>query len=206
MNKFTLGIVAGIGSLAVAIPILAQVSSAASTSSIADMMKTRPPLTQEAVQAMVQHDTDFLTNIDAVVQEAKKVIQAHKDALTAAATLSDETQRQAAIQKAQEDMRAAIQAALTAHPEWKSAMMPMAFGGHKMGHGPKGMKHDPAALAEKLGMTAEELKTALEGGKTIQDLATEKGITLPAPPAWGMRGHMMNGAQTPSDTTAPITQ
>ena len=36
-------------------------------------------------------------------------------------------------------------------------------------------------LTEKLGMTEAELKTALEGGKTIQEIATEKGVELPEP-------------------------
>ncbi len=182
-NKFTLGVIAGMSSLAIAIPVLAQVSSAASgTMSFGG--KTRPVPTQENVQKMIENDDAFLTNVDTVVSSAKSIVTAHKSALTAAAAISDDTERGTAVQKANEDERTAFEAVMKANPNFK-----MPFGGHggpggmMRGHGP-----DMAELATKLGMTDVELKAALDSGKTIEQLATEKGITLPARPMMGMHG------------------
>ena len=51
------------------------------------------------------------------------------------------------------------------------------------GHGPHG-RHGPLGTAEldaaakALGMTSDEVKSALESGKTLEDLATEKGVDI----------------------------
>jgi len=45
-------------------------------------------------------------------------------------------------------------------------------------------------MAEKLGMTEDELRTALDSGKTMQEIATKKGITLPTRPM-GDKGNGM---------------
>jgi uncharacterized protein YidB (DUF937 family) len=45
------------------------------------------------------------------------------------------------------------------------------------GHGPMGTAELDAA-AKALGMTSDEVKSALESGKTLEDLATEKGVDI----------------------------
>jgi hypothetical protein len=47
-----------------------------------------------------------------------------------------------------------------------------------------------AELAEKLGMTEDELKEAMKDGEDLRALAEEKGVGFPFPPAGGWRGHM----------------
>ncbi len=178
LSKFTLGAMAGIATVALAVPFLAQISSAASTGTAAK----RPVPTQQQVTDMAAKDAAFLSNIDALVTVEKSAVQAHQTALTAAAAITDDTQRAAAVKAANDAERAAIQAAHTANPNLKSAMMP--FGGGRGGPGGPGMMGrgpNQADLASKLGMTETELKAALDSGKTVQELATEKGVTLPAP-------------------------
>ncbi len=191
LKPFTLGAVAGVTSLVLAVPIIAQVSLAATSSAMDGVTamagkRTRPAPTQQDVTDMAARAGSFLANIDAFVTVQKSVTQSLQSALTAAASITDDAQRQAAVQKAHEDMRAAIEAAVTAHPDLKLAMMPLGHKGPghqgKMGRGP-----NPGMLAEKLGMTVDELKAALESGKTIEQIATEKGITLPARPMKGGR-------------------
>lgn len=53
------------------------------------------------------------------------------------------------------------------------------------GHGMFKMKmhgrgHGPDMLLEKLGMTEEEFTAAIDSGKTIEEIAAEKGVELPA--------------------------
>ena len=50
------------------------------------------------------------------------------------------------------------------------------FGGMHREGGRHGFSH--AVIAEALGMTEDELHTAMQGGKTVADLATEKGVSL----------------------------
>lgn len=59
----------------------------------------------------------------------------------------------------------------------------------------QGRTGDPnlSRMAERLGMTQAELQTALDSGKTFQDIAREKDITLPSGPG----GRFGNG---PSST------
>jgi polyhydroxyalkanoate synthesis regulator phasin len=51
--------------------------------------------------------------------------------------------------------------------------------GDEMGMGMRGGERD-GALAEALGMTQDELHTAIQGGQTIEEIATEKGVDLQA--------------------------
>jgi hypothetical protein len=199
MNKsstFTIGAVAGIVTLTLAVPLLVQIAGAAGTSSSSpsplsswrSMMQHRIP-TQQEVQAMADRDSAFLKNIDTLVTVEKTAKQAHLTALTAAAAIADDTQREAAVKKANEDERAAIQAAIAANSDLKG-MMPFGpdFGG-KGGPGMMGGRGENLSdLATKLGMSEADLKTALDGGKTIQEIAKEKGVTLPAPSMMGGRG------------------
>lgn len=136
MHKFTLGAIAGITTIGLAIPALAQVSSAAtSADTIAKHSFVRPIPTQEQVQEMVTRDDAFLQSIDAFVTVQKSATQVHRDALIAAAAITDDTARQEAVEKANTDKRAAMEAFITEHPELKPPMM---RGGRGHGFGMKG--------------------------------------------------------------------
>ncbi len=193
-KSFTLGAIAGITSFAIAIPILAQVSSAANTSSASssdNAFYERGMHRQPDLQTMIDRDTAFLANVDAMIASLKTATQTRLNALNAAKALTDEAAQRDAVKKANDDFHSAMQASMTAHPEWKGAMPfggPMGPGKHMGMMGRHSRGPGPDALAEKLGMTADELKAALDSGKTIQDIAKEKGIDLPAPPMWKMRG------------------
>lgn len=204
-NKFTLGVIAGMSSLSLAVPVLAQVAgaqmadeAAVQTSSAPDaggnafFKKFRAPdLTQAGVQSMIDHDTAFLANIDAAIAVQKSAIQARVSALTAAASITDDTQRQDAVKAAQDAFRASIEAAITAHPDLKAALR---FDGPEFRkHGGPG--HGGFDLAAKLGMTGDELKAELDAGKTIEDIAAEKGVTLPARPERGGMKAQSSSAQ-----------
>jgi hypothetical protein len=147
---------------------------------------------------MATRDSLLLKNIDSMVTVLKSATQAHLTALNAAATITDDTQREAAVKKAHEDMRATMEAAIAANPELKG-LMP--FGG---GHGGM-MGHGKGDLAAKLGMTEAELKAAIDGGKTIEQIATEKGITLPARPMGKHVGWMHKDNDTETNDDAPAT-
>lgn len=198
-NKFTLGVVAGMSSLALAVPLFAQITSAQSAATIttptatstSSTMFKHTPLTQQQVTDLAAKDGLFLSNIDAMVTVQKSAVATHQSALTAAAAITDEKQRMAAVEKAQADMRTAIEAAITANPNLKYAMMPFGHGGGHKGFGHGGMAK--GVLATKLGMTEAELQTAISGGKTVEQLAAEKGMTLPSRGDFRSRGVMNPG-------------
>lgn len=221
MNKsFTYGAVAGISSIALAIPLLAQISSAASTGSSATTTTpgvTRPAPSQACVQALAAKDASFLSTIDAMIAAQKTATQTHEDALTAAAAITDDTQRAAAVKAADQAYRTAMQTAMqtqmtngktqmdalkTACGNAEGGMSGLGFGSGPMdgwNHGPmkgsmRGGMMNSTALATKLGITADQLKTELQSGKTIQDIAKEHGVTLPA--RLGFKGQ--HGQQTSS--------
>lgn len=216
-TSFTFGAIAGATSLAIALPMVAQLASAATDTNSTNQAGARPVPTQECVLALAERDTNFLAKIDSMTAAHKAATIAHRDALTAAAAITDDTERQDALKKAQEDFRTAIQTARgsedhTAGMEALKAACGDSFrggfgmsmkGGDRMGgHMMKGPML--AKIAEKLGMTEDELKTALESGKTIEEIADEKGITLPTRPEGGKgkRGgmmHFMHNAETDDD-------
>ncbi len=117
MKKFTLGVAAGMTSLAIAVPLLAQGTLAASSIPAAGRTTAanRPVPTQACIQAMAQKDELFLSHIDAMTSAQKTATQAHKAALTAAAGITDDTQRRDALKKAEDDFRTAMQAAIEAN-------------------------------------------------------------------------------------------
>lgn len=195
MNKFIVGVVAGMSSLAMAVPLVAQLARA--QSSEASAMADRPAPTQECLQAMVTLDDAHLANFDAESAERKSKMQEKRDALAAVAALTDETARTAALKTLHEDMRSnpkdhmqpeAVTKAMEALKAACGDSFHFGKGGPGMMHrgGPFqfGKGHGPMkeVLSEKLGMTAEELKAALESGKSIEQIAEEKGIDLPSPP------------------------
>ncbi len=197
MKKFTLGVITGVSSLALAVPLLAQISSAATGSSTsAPNVADRPAPSQACVQALSAKDAAFLATIDVRTAAHKTAIQAHKTALDAAAAITDDAARKTAVQKAEEDFHTAMKAGMEQNQDQTvieairaacGNALGIGFGhgpmGKAFGHGGPGMKgHGPMGgmLTEKLGMTAEELKAAIDGGKTIEQIAEEKGVTLPA--------------------------
>lgn len=189
--SFTLGAVSGITALAVGFPIAAQFAAAQSSATPA--AGDRPafhgmaPLSQDDVLAMVDRDNAILLHVDELVAIYKEAVQNHRIALQAAADIEDETARNEAVKAAHEAMRGEIEEAVEANPDLKDAMPlgPMhGMGGRGPGgKGPHGF--GPGKLAEKLDMTADELKEQLDAGKTIEEIAEERGITLPARPAFG---------------------
>lgn len=198
MNKFTLGAATGVTSLLIAVPLFAQMAGAASSSATTMTGKTRPVPTQTCVLAMADHETSMLSTIDARTAAHKAAAMAKRDALKAAAALTDDTERMEALKKAQEDFKAAMESTMKTKDETSIAALktacgdsfPMGMGGHMGGkEGMKGKMH--GKLAEKLGMTVDELKAALESGKTIEQIATEKGVTLPERPMGGNGKGMM---------------
>lgn len=205
-KSFTLGAIAGATSLAVAVPVIAQMVSAASEPAFtaADM----PVPSQACVQAMADQETAHLSSMNSMHAAMKTASAARRDALASAAKVADDTARQEAVKQAQMSFREAMKAAMEAQGDRSAGMealktacgdhFPMMGMAHGMGRNVKmfnvRMKGD---FAEKLGMTEDELKAALESGKTIQDLAEEKGIELPAPRMFRMKrggGGMMHFA------------
>lgn len=114
MKPFTIGVAVGMTALTLAIPLLVQVSSAASgqSSSTGRMFGKRemPAPSQACVQALAGKHTAMLGTMDAMMAKHKIVMTAHRDALLLAADIQDETQRQAAVKKANDDMHTAMKA------------------------------------------------------------------------------------------------
>ena len=181
MNKFAIGAATGAVSLLVAVPLFSQIAGAQSVSSAAKLSaKTRPVPTQTCVLAMADHETAMLSNIDAMIAAHKAAATAKRDALKAAAALTDDTARMEALKAAQEAFRTAMES--TMKPK-NAAMTTLktACGdsfGIGMGHmgGMKRQMH--GKVTKKLGMTEDELKAAIDSGKTIEQIATEHGVTL----------------------------
>lgn len=187
-KTFTLGVLAGMSSLALAVPVVAQVAGAAtddqeSSTVTTDKFRVRPEFKQPTLQEMIDNDTKLLATIDSMGATVKTATQAHKAALTAAVSITDVAAQKTAIQKANEDMRVTMHAAIAANPDLKGMMM--SFGGPGGKHGGPGHMKMKGNLAKKFGMTEAELKTAIESGKTMEQIAAEKGVTLPARPAKG---------------------
>lgn len=190
MNKtFTLGAVTGVTALAVGFPLAATLvgaqeaqESSAPTTTVERPFFEKRTFTQEDIQTMIDRDNSFLSNIDAFVSIQKEAVQNHRIALQAAADIDDDTARQEAVKAAHETMRSEVQEAIEANPDLEGMKFGIGFGPGKGPHGP-GMHGDMhGMLEEKLGMTSDELKAALDAGKTIEEIAAEKGIELPERP------------------------
>ncbi|MBP9850265.1 MAG: hypothetical protein KBC47_01080 [Candidatus Peribacteraceae bacterium] len=182
MNKFTLGAVTGATSLLLTVPIFAQMAGAQSVSSAATAAtKTRPVPTQTCVLAMADHETAMLNTIDANTAARKSAATAKRDALKAASALTDDTARMEAVKKAQEAFRTAMQSTMKPHDEVAMAALKAACGDSFRGMGGLGGVGDmKGKMTEKFGMTEQELKAAIDSGKSIEQIAAEKGISLPA--------------------------
>lgn len=143
MKKFTLGVMAGASSLLVAVPLLATLSSAQSSiSSSTTTGGERPIPSQACVSALAAQEDFMLSNMDAMHATHKTTMTAHRDALTAAAAITDDTARQEALKTAHEAMRTAMEAAMESAPDPTATMEAVrdACGDMFMFHGGKGMK------------------------------------------------------------------
>ncbi|MDB4978086.1 MAG: hypothetical protein JWM56_272 [Candidatus Peribacteria bacterium] len=191
MNKFTLGVVAGVSSLVIAVPIVVQVAGAASGSSASSkitMTKTVP--SQACVQALVKKDDLFLANLDTVTAARKAATQAHKTALTAAAAITDDTQRQAAVQKAESDFRTAMQAVMVT----KSTDAQTIMDAVKTACGKTMMGHDLYEMNDELDNGMEMGKGKMSGN------IMERGRN------GKHKGWTKSAAQTSSSTSSTVTK
>lgn len=197
MNKFTAGVATGISSLALAVPLIAQIAGAQDAEFTAATATELPVPTQECATSMVNLEEYHLAHFDKMNEKRKQQMQTRIDSLNTIASISDDTQREEAFKKMHEDMRETmddieqdeeITALMDATREACGDMM--MIGGHA---GPgffkevRMMKFD---LAEELGLTKEELKAELDSGKTIEQIAEDKGVELPARPAFKLRGNI----------------
>lgn len=147
--KVTAGVVAGMMA-ALAIPVFAQTGTTSSAENTAPPQDVRPPfeergpLTQEQLQEMITREQTALEHIDEIVAIHKDAMQDHIAALTAAASITDDAERQEAVKAAHQAMREQIKAAIEANPDLQQAGF-MHFLGHgkrgRHGHGPMMMKN-----------------------------------------------------------------
>lgn len=151
MKTFTKGFAAGASALAVAVPLMAQMALAASgdeTSSGASDAANRSVPSQACTEAMADLASAHLDVFDEMSAQRKAKMQAHRDALVAAASIADDEQRREALRPAREDMRpdekpeppAAVAAAMEAVRAACGDTMALKGGRGPMGgHGGPGM-------------------------------------------------------------------
>jgi hypothetical protein len=202
MKTFTLGTLAGGIALAITVPFVTQFASAQSVSSVSSAARAaRPAPSQACVQAMASVGDTSLGFFDSMNTARKAALTARTAALKAAAALTDDTARQAAVKKAEEDFRTAMQTAMkakstamqTTHEAMQTACGNSRGFGLMMGNGERGMMGKSQGqglaqgkgpnlemLATKLGITVDQLNAEIKGGKTIEQIAEEHGVTLPA--------------------------
>ncbi len=108
MKKFSFGTIIGISSL-ILVPLLA---SAASTSSVGSQKpaRERPIPSQECLQAQVAMHDLMSSTMEQTQADRTAAMQTYRDALAAAAKLSDGTARQEALTAAHEAFRTAMEA------------------------------------------------------------------------------------------------
>jgi hypothetical protein len=96
MKKFALGAVAGMSSLALAVPMFAHIAGAQSSAVSSASSGTAP--TQACVAAMATMEQAHLSVFDAMTAQHKTELQARAASLKDIAAIADDTQRQAALQ------------------------------------------------------------------------------------------------------------
>lgn len=149
MRSFTKGFAAGATALAVGVPLMAQMALAASAD-VPDSGKVlpddaeRPAPSQPCTEAMAHLASAHVDVFDEMNKARKEKMIAHRDALIAAAAITDDAQRAEVLKSAHEAMKpteertvpAALQAAMD---EVKSkcgdTMMFKGRRGHMGGHG-----------------------------------------------------------------------
>ncbi len=122
MKKFFIGAIAGAVALTLAVPLLTEITSAQADGS-SSTSSARPALTQACVLAMSGLEDTYLAHFDVFSAAQKSALQARSIALKAAAAVADDTQRQAAVKKANDDFVAASKTAWqTSAADMQSAM------------------------------------------------------------------------------------
>ena len=133
----------GLSAIALLMPVLVPVSSAQSASSTSSVVSgPKPP----SVQELIARDQATLTYIDA----HKTAVNAHLTALNAAALLTDPAAQKAAVEKANQDMRAAIDALMKNNPS-------MMGGGMMQGGKPS---HDDAGHHQNAGVNSSQTQSS----------------------------------------------
>lgn len=212
MKKFVLGAIAGFSTIALAAPLFAQGTANTTNTPATDVIPS-----QACIEALASQESEQLSRIDAMITAQKDAMSVHQAALKVAAGITDDDERQAAVKKANDIFRASMKSMMESQEDrttQREALRTacgdyrafgMGFGmGMGMGKGPMdGHRNGARALngvndlAEKLGMTETELQAALDGGKTLEEIAEEKGVEMPLPPR-GNRG--MHGQSRGWDT------
>lgn len=140
MKKFSFGTIIGVSSL-ILVPLLALAASSSSTGSGKPSRGERPVPSQACIQAQVAKEDLMLSTMDATAVARRAAIQTRRDAFSAAASIVDDVQRQAAIKKANDDFQTAMKALIeTKSTEMKAAMdaVRTACAGQAGGKGGKG--------------------------------------------------------------------
>ncbi|MDO8468267.1 MAG: hypothetical protein Q7S29_00720 [Candidatus Peribacter sp.] len=107
MKKFSFGTIIGISSL-ILVPLLASAASASSVGA-EKPARERPIPSQECLQAQVAMQDLMSSTMEQTQAARTAAMQAHRDALTAAAKIADDTQRQEALTQAHEAFRTAME-------------------------------------------------------------------------------------------------
>lgn len=210
-KTFAAGAAAGATGIVAAVPFLAQLAGAASGDESALVNRELPAPSQECVSALAARDARELSGMDSRFAAHKNALEARRSALEAAASITDETQRQEAVRAAHEAFRASMESAIGTpedHEEEKEALKAACGDAFRMKAHGMGMHGGPVRmmmkfdLAEKLGMTREELKAEIDSGKTLEQIAQEKGIELPARPEKGMMRFGRGSAASSQETSA----
>lgn len=109
MKSFTKGFAAGATALAVGVPLMAQMALAASADQVASEAadaENRPSPSQPCTEAMAHLASAHVDVFDEMSKARKEKMIAHRDALVAAAAITDDAQRAQALKDAHEEMRA----------------------------------------------------------------------------------------------------
>lgn len=195
--KSLAGSITAISVFAAGTAAFAQSSSSASPIAGAQVgagIDGRPVPTQECLLAMVTLEGEHLEHFDERIADEKARMQQRIDALSAVAALADDTARAEALRAMHEERKDAarpappedVEAAMEAVKEACGDVMMFHKGPGMGGHGMFMMKmhgrghRGPDMLIEKLGMTEEEFTAAVDSGKTIEEIAEEQGVELPA--------------------------
>ena len=128
-----------------------------------------------ATVAAVAYAQDATTGSSAVWDFGQKVKEAIAEALGISVEKYEETVTAAQTQVLEE----AVSAGVLTEEEADRMQQHLAsdgFGGPRRGHGSRKASLLMTVAAEKLGMTEAELRTELENGRSIADVADEKGV------------------------------
>jgi hypothetical protein len=128
-----------------------------------------------ATVAAVAYAQDATTGSSAVWDFGQKVKEAIAEALGISVEKYDETVTAAQTQVLEEAVSAGVLTQEQAD-RMRQHLASDRFGGPGMGHGADRTSLLMTVAAEKLGMTESELMTELQSGKSIADVAEEKGV------------------------------